>query len=114
MEYHEVQNEYQAYWSIIKDDEQPKPLIAICMRNIVEYFFAFISNKELKYLFNENEFRDDNKFQAFYRYINREAHSDGSNLSYFKEFNFNDFKYGFEKLFNETGHTNHYEKMMGD
>ncbi len=39
MHYSEIQNDYQAYWSVIKDKSSNPALIANCMRNIVEYFF---------------------------------------------------------------------------
>ena len=42
MKYEEIQNDYQAYWSIIKDEKQSPALIANCMRNIIEYFFNFV------------------------------------------------------------------------
>lgn len=42
MKYEEIQNDYQSYWSIIKDQASPPALIANCMRNIVEYFFNFV------------------------------------------------------------------------
>ena len=45
MKYEEIQNDYQSYWQIIKDEKQPPALIANCMRNIIEYFFNFIEKK---------------------------------------------------------------------
>ena len=36
MKYEEIQNDYQSYWFIVKDDKQPPALIANCMRNIIE------------------------------------------------------------------------------
>ena len=48
MEYSEIQNDYQSYWQIIKDDNsQCQAVIANCMRNIIEYFFGFIEKKNL-------------------------------------------------------------------
>lgn len=44
--YNEIQNDYQAYWAIIKDQKQHPALIANCMRNIIEYFFlTLLKNK---------------------------------------------------------------------
>ena len=42
MSYEEIQNDYHAYWFIVKDDKQPAALIANCMRNFIEYFFNFV------------------------------------------------------------------------
>lgn len=111
MRYQEIQNDYQAYWSIIKDNEQPPALIANCIRNIIEYFFNFVENIELSNVFQKPIFQST-KYQAFYRYINRESHSLGQNIIDFKEFNYDDFKEAFRLVFFEAGYDKHYKKMM--
>ena len=45
MKYEEIQNDYQAYWQIVKDRAQAPALIANCMRNIIEYFFNFVETR---------------------------------------------------------------------
>lgn len=112
MKYEEVQNDYQAYWSIIKDENQPVALIANCMRNIVEYFFNFIEKTDLNNCFQKPEL-SDNRFQSLYRYINRESHSLGQNIYDFKELNYADMKDAFRELFKATGYEEHYNKMYG-
>lgn len=89
---------HQTYWSIIKDNEQPPALIANCMRNTIEYFFTFVEKYELSNVFQRPSLKD-NRFQAFYRYINRESHSLGQNIFDFKEFNYDDFKEAFRLVF---------------
>ncbi|MCM5530265.1 AAA family ATPase [Parasegetibacter sp. NRK P23] len=111
MNYEEIQNDYQAYWFIIKDDKQPAALIANCMRNIIEYFFNFVEKKDLNNFFAQAPL-NSNKFQAFYRYINRESHSLGQNIFDFKEFNYADFKEAFAELFKAAGYEAHYKKMI--
>ncbi len=111
MSYEEIQNDYQAYWFIIKDDKQPAALIANCMRNVIEYFFNFVEKKDLNNFFQKPELQE-NRFQAFYRYINRESHSLGQNIYDFKEFNYNDFKDAFCTLFKVAGYEAHYKKMI--
>ncbi len=111
MSYEEIQNDYQAYWFIIKDDKQPAALIANCMRNIIEYFFNFVEKKDLNSFFAQSPL-NSNKFQAFYRYINRESHSLGQNIFDFKEFNYADFKEAFAELFKAAGYEAHYKKMI--
>jgi len=91
MKYEEIQNDYHAYWLIIKDDNQPPALIANCMRNIIEYFFNFIEKRDLNNVFQKPELQKS-KYQAFCRYINRESHSLGQNIFDYKEFNYSDFK----------------------
>lgn len=111
MSYEEIQNDYQAYWLIIKDNTQHPALIANCMRNIIEYFFNFVEKKDLNSFFLQEPL-NSNRFQAFHRYINRESHSLGQNIFDFKEFNYTDFKDAFAELFKMAGYENHYKKMM--
>ncbi|GEK47536.1 hypothetical protein HPA02_18190 [Bisbaumannia pacifica] len=110
MKYEEVQNDYQAYWSVVNDSAQPPALIANCMRNIVEYFFNFVRKKDLNNVFLMPELRDA-KFQAFCRYINRESHSLGQNVIDMKEFNYDTFKEGLRLVFEKTGYSDHYKEM---
>lgn len=111
MSYEEVQNDYQAYWFIIKDESQHPALIANCMRNIIEYFFNFVEKKDLNNFFLQEPL-NNNRFQAFYRYINRESHSLGQNIFDYKEFNYQDFRDAFSQLFKIAGYEAHYKKMI--
>lgn len=111
MSYEEIQNDYHSYWFIVKNDKQPAVLIANCMRNIIEYFFNFVEKKDLNNVFQKQEMQD-NRFQAFNRYVNRESHSLGQNIFDIKEFNYQDFKDAFAELFKATGYEDHYLKMI--
>lgn len=111
MHYSEIQNDYQAYWSVIKDKSSNPALIANCMRNIVEYFFGFIEKNSLNNVFQKPEFQD-NKFQAFNRYINRESHSFGENIFDIKECDYDVFFEGFKLIFELSGYDKHYKSMM--
>ncbi|MBU3169181.1 AAA family ATPase [Acinetobacter baumannii] len=111
MKYEEIQNDYQAYWFIIRDSQQPAALIANCMRNVIEYFFNFVEKKDLNNFFQLGEL-SSNRYQAFYRYINRESHSLGQNIFDFKEFNYQDFRDAFAELFKVAGYEKHYKKMI--
>lgn len=113
MKYEEIQNDYQAYWSIIRDPNQPVALVANCMRNVIEYFFNFVEKTDLNNCFLKPEL-SNNRYQALYRYINRESHSIGQNISDFKELNYNDMKEAFGQLFIIAGYKEHYEKMIGE
>lgn len=111
MKYEEIQNDYHSYWHIVKDEKQSPALIANCMRNIIEYFFNFIEKQDLNNVFQKPSLQD-NKYQAFYRYINRESHSLGQNIFDYKEFNYSDFKDALGLVFKENGYHEHYVKMM--
>lgn len=110
MKYEEIQNDYQAYWSVINDPDQPPALIANCMRNIVEYFFNFVRRKDLNNVFQMPQLQEI-KFQAFNRYINRESHSLGQNIIDMKEFDYNVFKDGLRLVFDATGYKEHFNEM---
>nr|WP_246356433.1 AAA family ATPase [Pseudomonas gingeri] len=110
MSYEEIQNDYQSYWSIIKDQASPPALIANCMRNIVEYFFNFVQKKDLNNVFQKPALSGD-KFVTFYRYMNRESHSLGQNIFDIKEFDHQVFKDGLRLIFEESGYGEHYQAM---
>lgn len=110
MKYEEIQNDYQSYWSVINDGNQPPALIANCMRNIIEYFFNFVQKTDLSNI-TQNPKLNSLRFQSFIRYINRESHSLGQNIFDFKEFNYEDFKEGLRLIFELMGHPEHYKKM---
>lgn len=113
MSYEEIQNDYHAYWYVVKDELQPPALIANCMRNIIEYFFSFVEKKDLNGVF-QKQCMQETRFEAFCRYVNRESHSVGQNIFDIKEFNYVDFKDAFALVFKENGYEEHYKKMMKD
>ena len=110
MKYEEIQNDYQSYWSVINDKDQPAALIANCMRNVIEYFFNFVQKSDLSNVIQKQELQEV-KYQAFIRYINRESHSLGQNIIDFKEFDYGGFRDGLRLLFEITGYPEHYQKM---
>ena len=112
MKYEDIQNDYQAYWNIIKDKKQPPALIANCMRNVMEYFFNFVEKQDFAQVFQRPELQE-NRYMAFNRYMNRESHSKGQNIFDIKEFNYDSFREAFKKVFETEGYIDHYNKMMG-
>lgn len=108
----EIQNDYQAYWLMIKDDKTSPALLANCMRNILEYFFGFVENIELSNIFSRTAF-GDNKFQAFVRYMDVESHSRMHIVFDFKEFDYDVFQEAFHLVFKEADYEKHYTRMMG-
>ena len=55
---------------------------------------------------------DSIKYGAFLRYIDRESHSDQTNISDVKEIDVSLFKEAFKQIFEESGNIKHYTKMM--
>ena len=111
MKYEDIQNDYQAYWHIIKDEKQPPALIANCMRNVMEYFFNFVEKQDFAQVFQRPELQE-NIYMAFNRYMNRESHSKGQNIFDIKEFNYDSFRDAFKKVFETEGYIDHYNKMI--
>lgn len=112
LKYNEIHNDYQAYWTIIKNArESDHPLLANCMRNILEYFFVFTENLDLHSVFSKTELNSID-FQSFYRYINRESHSVGQNACDTKEFDYDQLLELFKNVFKATHYETHYDTMM--
>jgi wobble nucleotide-excising tRNase len=110
MKYEEIQNDYQAYWSIVNDRNHPPALIANAMRNIVEHFFGFVGNLHFQDVFNIPAL-GSNRYQAFKRFIDRESHSEGQNLLDYKEFDYDVFLEGLKLVFVQQNYEAHFEKM---
>lgn len=109
----EIQNEYQSYWSIVKDCDNcnsTKFLLANSMRNILEYFFGFVGKETLNNAMQRLD--SDKKYQFFVDYINRESHSDPVNISDMKDIDAELFKEAFKKIFEDSEYIEHYNKMM--
>ena len=111
MKYEDIQNDYQAYWHIVKDEKQAPALIANCMRNIMEYFFNFVEKQDFAQVFQRPELQKTS-YMAFNRYMNRESHSKGQNIFDIKEFDYNSFREAFKKVFELEGYIDHYNKMI--
>lgn len=111
MKEREIQNDYQEYWQIIRDESQAPALIANCMRNAIEYFFSFVEKKSLKEVFEKEELQKT-CFRDLKRFINRESHSDGINICDIKEFDYKRYKDIFQKVFIKTGYEDHYNMMI--
>lgn len=111
MKYEEIQNDYQAYWHIVKDKNQAPALIANCMRNIMEYFFNFVEKQDFAQIFDRKELQET-RFLAFNRYMNRESHSKGQNIFDIKEFDYDNFREAFKLVFEIEGYSEHYQKMI--
>ena len=112
----EIQNDYQSYWQAIKDARSgvaSSIILPNMMRNILEYYFAFIHRQDrLKEALDELE-TEDPEFKPLYRYINRESHADAINITDFGEIDPGRFLEKFRKVFKKTGFIQHYNNMMG-
>ncbi|MBU4636894.1 AAA family ATPase [Pseudomonas chlororaphis] len=111
----EIQNDYQAFWQTIKDALQGRTspnVMPNMMRNILEYYFSFVHQAPtLRQALMELS-EDKPEFRAFYRYINRESHTDSVNLTDFGEIDPATFIDRFKDVFVKTKFEAHFDKMM--
>lgn len=114
-----IQNEYQSLWQILKDAKEEKVnkiIIPNIMRNILEYYFAFVHRtdalqNELTKLAQDESNSD---FRAFYRYINRGSHSDSVNITDMGDIDPEKYIKQLKGIFSATGDEKHYLKMMDE
>ena len=115
MGFEDIKNDYQSYWSLLKDAKEGKIVPVILpniMRNILEYYFSFVhQNDKLLGSLNKLE-SDDEAFKPFYRYMARGSHSDATNLSDFGAMDTSKFLEKFKDVFVKTGFGDHYDAMM--
>lgn len=112
----DIQNDYQNYWQIIKDcseNHSYASMLPNAMRNILEHYFNFIHKKDALRQVLEDLGRTSSEFKPLFRYINRESHSDSVNLNDFEGINVENYIDKFQQVFEKTGYSQHYSKMMG-
>ncbi len=115
MEKDDIKNDYQSYWQIIKDAQNGTTnniVLPNIMRNILEYYFSFVHKTDaLKAALDELE-ETDAEFSPFFRFINRESHSDSVNITDLGEIDSDRFIAKFKDVFIRTDFEEHYNKMM--
>ncbi|KHS98900.1 hypothetical protein RC90_08670 [Pectobacterium brasiliense] len=114
----DVLNEYQSLWQTLKDVKSGivNPIILPnTMRNILEYYFSFACKKEKlrEVLRDLAQKHSDHRYDSFYRFINRNSHSDGRNITTFAAVDADSYLEMFEKIFIDTQDHDHFLAMMG-
>lgn len=115
MEEREIQNDYQACWQTIKDALQGRTspnVLPNMMRNILEYYFSFVHQTPTLRQALMKLSEEKPEFRAFFRYINRESHTDSVNITDFGEIDPATFIDRFKDVFVETKFEAHFDKMM--
>ncbi|MDD9200302.1 AAA family ATPase, partial [Aliivibrio sp. S2MY1] len=113
----ELKNDYQSLWYILKDvvNSKTDPIILPnIMRNILEYYFGFVHRKDqLSDIINKLADNEPNQgFKSFYRYINRESHSDPTNIGFMMRVQPQIYLDRFRSVFVASDDVAHYECMM--
>jgi wobble nucleotide-excising tRNase len=111
----DIKNDYQSYWQIIKDAQSGSTnniVLPNIMRNILEYYFSFVHKTDvLKVALDKLEEEDDD-FSPFFRFINRESHSDSVNITDLGDIDSDRFITKFKEVFVKTDFEEHYNSMM--
>ncbi|WP_263970737.1 AAA family ATPase [Serratia marcescens] len=115
----DVLNEYQSLWQTLKDAKSGvvNPIILPnTMRNILEYYFSFACKKEKlrEVLRDLAQKYSDHRYNSFYRFINRNSHSDGRNITTFAAVDTASYLEMFERIFIDTQDHDHFVAMMGE
>ncbi|MFM2479939.1 AAA family ATPase [Celerinatantimonas sp. YJH-8] len=113
----ELKNEYQSLWQILIDAKEHKinpVVIPNVMRNILEHYYGFVHKKNsLGQVLNELvEKESTQELKSFFRYINRQSHSDPVNLGLIADIDPDVYLDKFKEVFCKTGDEGHYLKMM--
>lgn len=111
----EIQNDYQSYWNLVRDALEgrvPSAVLPNVMRNILEYYFNFVHQRERLNKALAEISSEQLDFKPLERYINRGSHSDAINISDFGEIDPNRYVEMFRMVFYKTGFEDHFEKMM--
>ncbi len=116
----DIKNNYEGYWQLLREAKEgrtAKIALPNAMRNILEQYFSFIHGqdhltKTLKEMAEKNA--SNLSYKSFDRYINRESHSDATNYVDADEIDVDKYLQFFEKVFESSGHPNHFQVMMGD
>lgn len=117
MSHTDLLNDYEAYWQVVKDAKAGHAtpiMVANAMRCICERFFYFTRRQK--------DFKDgldrigaqDHRFSPLARYLNRQSHADGENLTDFGDYNVNYYLDKFRMVFEQTDQMEHYRAMLGE
>lgn len=116
MERDELGNDYEAFWQVIKEAQtvatRPATL-ANAMRCVLDRFFYFVSESEKCDQALTALAQDNPGFRSFARYLDRGSHADRTNITDFADYDANVCLAQFRRVFEQTGHSRHYDQMMG-
>lgn len=112
----EISNDYQVFWKALRDgfeNEVAPRILPNIMRNILEYYFTFINHQETlsKTLSDLADNTNDISIRSLCRYLNRNSHSDPTNVTPYLDIDFKRFILPFGKVFEETNNFDHFKCM---
>ena len=116
MKAEEICNDYQAFWHILNDIFEKKidaHILPNVMRNILEYYYTFIAYQDkLSHALSDLADREDDiTIKGLCRYLNRNSHSDPTNVTHNFSIDFERFIVPFGRVFEKTGQMDHFHRM---
>ena len=116
MKHDDIRNDYQSYWLVLKEgiaNHKYSVAIPIAMRYILEHYFSFVGYHEKLREALMNLGDNDQSFRAFYRYINRNSHSDDINITDLPSIDPSIYVQKFRQVFVDTQQLQHFNHMIG-
>lgn len=113
----EIQNHHDSYWQIVRNAQESgsfNPVLPNAMRNILEYYFRFISAKKsyhsaLQKLSKEQK---DPSYKSLLRFLNGGSHLGAFNIIDIDEIDVSRYIECFREIFVHTNHEQYYQSMM--
>jgi wobble nucleotide-excising tRNase len=109
-----IKTSYQLLWDDIKNSKSDNISIQNSMRRIIEFYFKFLANLKEDELIERFEGQNKAICQSLIAWINIGSHEiiDDFNISIQVE-SIEKYKQVFKQIFENTGHIDHYNMMMG-
>lgn len=109
-----LKTSYQLLWDDVKRNASDCISLQNSMRRIIEFYFKFLANIDENELIEKFEKEEQLICKSLFAWINASSHEiiDDYNISFSDE-QIDKFKDVFKKIFEITGHIQHYNMMMG-
>lgn len=110
-----IKSSYQLLWDDIKRDSTDCISLQNSMRRIIEFYFKFLSNIDENKLIEKFDKNEQVICKSLFAWVNAGSHEiiDDYNISFSNE-QIDKFKSVFKKIFEITGHIEHYNMMMSN
>jgi wobble nucleotide-excising tRNase len=110
-----IKTSYQLLWEDIKNSNSDNISIQNSMRRIIEFYFKFLANLDEESLIKKFDGEDKIICKSLFAWYNDGSHNifDDFNISIHDE-SIEKYKQVFKKIFDYTGHIEHYKMMMNE
>jgi len=110
-----IKTTYQLLWDVVKNEKADCICLQNSMRRIIEFYFNTLANLNEEELLGKFEDKNDQKIcRSLISWMNVGSHDVFSSIDYSPtSTEIDNFKKVFKSIFCETGHSAHYNMMMG-